>query len=58
MLVALTLLLTPKPCPYHPNPSPNPSPSHHPNQVGIVKRNWRPYVCVLDPESAMGSQVG
>ena len=25
--------------------------------VGIVKRNWRPYVCVLDPESAMGSQV-
>ena len=24
--------------------------------VGIVKRNWRPYVCVLDPESAMGSQ--
>ena len=25
--------------------------------VGVVKRNWRPYVCVLDPESAMGSQV-
>ncbi len=24
--------------------------------VGVVKRNWRPYVCVLDPESAMGSQ--
>ena len=24
--------------------------------VGIVKRNWRPYVCVLDPESALGSQ--
>ena len=24
--------------------------------VGVVKRNWRPYVCVLDPESAIGSQ--
>jgi exosome complex exonuclease DIS3/RRP44 len=24
--------------------------------VGIVKRNWRPFVCVLDPESAMGGQ--
>ena len=24
--------------------------------VGIVKRAWRPYVCVLDPESAIGGQ--
>ena len=24
--------------------------------VGIIKRGWRPYVCVLDPESAMGGQ--
>jgi exosome complex exonuclease DIS3/RRP44 len=24
--------------------------------VGIVKRSWRPYVCVLDPESCIGGQ--
>ena len=24
--------------------------------VGIVKRAWRPLVCVLEPESAMGNQ--
>mmetsp|Transcript_12716 Transcript_12716/g.42240 ORF Transcript_12716/g.42240 Transcript_12716/m.42240 type:complete len:766 (-) Transcript_12716:933-3230(-) len=24
--------------------------------VGIVRRAWRPYACVLDPDSAMGSQ--
>ena len=24
--------------------------------VGIIKRGWRPYVCVLDPESSMGGQ--
>jgi len=24
--------------------------------VGVVKRAWRPYSCVLDPETAMGSQ--
>ena len=22
--------------------------------VGVVKRGWRPYVCVLDPESGLG----
>ena len=24
--------------------------------VGVIKRGWRPYVCVLDPESALGGQ--
>tara|TARA_B100000524_G_scaffold260752_1_gene141899 strand:- start:281 stop:3166 length:2886 start_codon:yes stop_codon:yes gene_type:complete len=24
--------------------------------VGIIKRNWKPVVCVLDPETALGSQ--
>jgi len=24
--------------------------------VGVVRRAWRPYVCVLDPESAIGQQ--
>jgi exosome complex exonuclease DIS3/RRP44 len=24
--------------------------------VGIVRRGWRPYVCVLDPESSVGGQ--
>lgn len=29
----------------------------HGEVVGVVKRGWRPYSCVLDPESAIGSQL-